>query len=204
MANEQMKEVQEEVKVATQEESPATAQEDGKGIPVKVNAGIKFTLLKNDFVVAFQKDGNVVSILLAPTNASEKNGMTIQEMVDEIKKLMGVGSEDTEVKGLEEQLQKTVKSVGKTEGDDSFKPMEITISLQQAFLYYRSETNGSEKTVKDLEYAFSLSVDMSKMLDKIDIFNLKEITLSVWKTDRKKVTESMNMFKIEDFLKEEA
>ncbi len=177
----------------------AEEKQEGNDIPVKVNAGIKFTLLKNDFVAVLQKENKVLSILLAPTNAPGENGITIKEMVDEIKELMGVEDNDNnqEIKDMTKQLKDTVGSVGK--GD----PMEIAIFLQQAFLYYRSAEDALGKPVKSLEYAFSLRVDTSKLLDKIGFFNLNEVTLSVWKTERKKVTDSMNMFKIEDFLKEE-
>ncbi len=174
-------------------------RKEGNNIPVKVNAGIKFTLLKNNFVAALQKEDKVLSILLAPTNAPGENGITIKEMVDEIKDLMGAKDNDPEVQDMTNQLENTVSSVG----EGGLDPMEIKIFLQQAFLYYRSAEDGSEKSVKSLEYAFSLRVDTSKLLKKMDFFNLDEVTLSVWKTERKKVTDSMNMFKIEDFLKEE-
>lgn len=112
-----------------------------KNIPVKVNAGIKFTLLKNHFVAALQKDDEALSILLAPTESSEEKGITIKEMVEEIKGLMGAESDDSEVNEMENQLKDTVSAVGnkKVEGEGGFDPMAIEIFLQQAFLYYRSE-----------------------------------------------------------------
>ncbi len=174
-------------------------RKEGNNIPVKVNAGIKFTLLKNNFVAALQKEDKVLSILLAPTNAPGKNGITIKEMVGEIKELMRAEDNDPEVQDMTNQLENTVSSVG----EGGLDPMEIKIFLQQAFLYYRLEKDDSGESVKNLEYAFSLRVDTSKLLKEMDFFNLNEVTLSVWKTERKKVTDSMNMFKIEDFLKEE-
>ncbi|MCM1121510.1 MAG: hypothetical protein NC416_02895 [Eubacterium sp.] len=193
MANEQM---MEQTKVR---------QED---ISVKVNAGIRFTLLKNNFVAALQKDEEALSILLVPTNAPGEKGITIREMVDEIKEMIGAGDDDPEVNDMTKQLEDTVNSVGNQNVEGGFHPMEIEIFLQQAFLYYRlgkNESGGDESgnSAKTLEYAFSLRVDTTKMLKKMDFFSLDEITLSVWKTDRKKVTESMNMFLIEDFLQEE-
>ena len=64
------------------------------------------------------------------------------------------------------------------------------------------DRDGTEE--KELEYAFSLKADTSKLLGSIDLFTLDEIYFSVWKTNRKKVTDTMNMFMIEDFLKETA
>lgn len=196
MANEK-KEV-----IPQEEVRPEVISQEEKNIPVKVNAGIKFTLLKNNFMAALQKDEDALSILLAPTHSPGENGITIQEMVKEIKELMGAKDDDPEVKDMEEQLENTVSSVGNQEAPGGFDPLAIEIYLQQAFLYYRSGKDGAGNTAKKLEYAFSLRVDTTKMLKKMDFFSLDEITLSVWKTDRKKITDSMNMFMIEDFLKE--
>ena len=82
--------------------------------------------------------------------------------------------------------------------------MSIRIYVQQAFLYYRSAKKEDGTEEKELEYAFSLKADTSKLLGSIDLFTLDEIYFSVWKTNRKKVTDTMNMFMIEDFLKETA
>lgn len=184
------------------EQTAVAVKTEGKDIPVKVNAGIRFTLLKNHFVAALQKDEKALSILLMPTDSPEEKGITVREMVEEIKGLMGAGSDDPEVRDMEQQLTDTVRSVGDEKAEGGFDPMAIEIFLQQAFLYYRSEEDESGGKVKKLEYAFSLRVDAAKMLKQMDFFSLDEISLSIWKTDRKKVTEQMKMFMIEDFLKE--
>lgn len=173
-------------------------------IPVRINAGVKFTLLKNHFVAALEKDGDVMMLLLAPTDSAGQEGMTIQEMVNEVKKLMGAKEGDPEVAGMEEQLNETVQNMSDPSKTGSgFDPMSIRIYVQQAFLYYRSaKKDGTAQ--KDLEYAFSLKADTSKLLKSMDLFTLDEIYFSVWKTNRKKVTDTMNMFMIEDFLKETA
>lgn len=172
-------------------------------IPVRINAGVKFTLLKNRFVAALQKDGDVMMLLLAPTDSGGMAGMSIQEMVDEVAKLMGTKKEDSEIQEMEKQLNGTVGSMTDSEKvKEGFDPMSITVYVQKAFLYYRTEKKADGKTEKNLEYAFSLKADMSKLLGEMDLFTLDEIYFSVWKTNRKKVTDSMNMFLIEDFLNE--
>ena len=187
---------------------PEIVMEGGTGtdvtIPVRINAGVKFTLLKNHFVAALEKDGDVMMLLLAPTDSAGGEGMTIQEMVEEVKKLMGAKEGDEEVKKMETQLNSTVNSMSDPKkAGGGFDPMSIRIYVQQAFLYYRSaKEDGTEE--KELEYAFSLKADTSKLLGSIDLFTLDEIYLSVWKTNRKKVTDTMNMFMIEDFLRETA
>lgn len=177
----------------------------GVAIPVRINAGVKFTLLKNHYVAAIEKDGDVMMLLLAPTDSAGQEGMTIQEMVGEVKKLMGAKDGDPEIKGMEDQLNGTVQSMSDpNKAGKGFDPMSIRIYVQQAFLYYRSAKKEDGTTEKELEYAFSLKADTSKLLSSMDLFTLDEIYFSVWKTNRKKVTDSMNMFMIEDFLKETA
>lgn len=175
-------------------------------IPVRINAGVKFTLLKNHFVAALEKDGDVMMLLLAPTDSAGQEGMTVKEMVDEVKKLMGAKDGDPEVAKMESELKGTVEGMSDPEKAKSgFDPMSIRIYVQQAFLYYRTGGKNEDGTVKkELEYAFSLKADTSKLLGKMDLFTLDEIYFSVWKTNRKKVTDTMNMFMIEDYLKETA
>lgn len=197
----------EKKEVVTGGEGEVTVEETGTDvtIPVRINAGVKFTLLKNHFVAALEKDGDVMMLLLAPTDSAGQEGMTVQEMVNEVKKLMGAKEGDPEVEGMEKQLNGTVQSMSDPSKTESgFDPMSIRIYVQQAFLYYRSAKKEDGTTQKELEYAFSLKADTSKLLKSMDLFTLDEIYFSVWKTNRKKVTDTMNMFMIEDFLKETA
>lgn len=195
------REEKKEVEIVSAVEGAGTAV----AIPVRINAGVKFTLLKNHYVAALEKNGDVMMLLLAPTDSAGREGMTIQEMVNEVTKLMGAKKDDPEIKGMETQLNSTVQSMSdpqKAEG--GFDPMSIRIYVQQAFLYYRTEKKTDGTTEKNMEYAFSLKADTSKLLGSMDLFTLDEIYFSVWKTNRKKVTDSMNMFMIEDFLNETA
>lgn len=195
------KEEKKEVEIVSNVEGAGTAV----AIPVRINAGVKFTLLKNHYVAALEKNGDVMMLLLAPTDSAGREGMTIQEMVNEVTKLMGAKKDDPEIKGMETQLNSTVQSMSdpqKAEG--GFDPMSIRIYVQQAFLYYRTEKKPDGTKEKNMEYAFSLKADTSKLLGSMDLFTLDEIYFSVWKTNRKKVTDSMNMFMIEDFLNETA
>ena len=148
---------------------PEIVLEGGTGtdvaIPVRINAGVKFTLLKNHFVAALEKDGDVMMLLLAPTDSAGQEGMTIQEMVEEVKQLMGAKEGDKEVADMETQLNSTVSSMSDPKKAGSgFDPMSIRIYVQQAFLYYRSAKKEDGTKEKELEYAFSLKADTSKLL----------------------------------------
>ena len=159
---------------------PEIVMEGGTGtnvaIPVRINAGVKFTLLKNHFVAALEKDGDVMMLLLAPTDSAGQEGMTIQEMVEEVRKLMGAKEGDKEVADMETQLNSTVNSMSDPKkAGGGFNPMSIRIYVQQAFLYYRSAKKEDGTEEKELEYAFSLKADTSKLLGSIDLFTLDEI-----------------------------
>lgn len=174
-------------------------------LPVCVNAGIKFKLFSAHFVAAVQKDEKALQVLLAPADAEENEGITIEKIVSEIRGLMGVQKDEKnpELEGMEKQLVSTVGGVTKKEAVEpgkAFDPMAIRVFIRQAFVYYRKETGEGAKS--SLEYAFSLQIDPSKMLKKMEVFELNEITLAVWKTNRTKVKEKMKMFDIDQYLKE--
>lgn len=174
-------------------------------LPVCVNAGIKFKLFSAHFVAAVQKDEKALQVLLAPADAEENEGITIKQIVSEIRGLMGAkeGEKNPELEGMEKQLESTVGGMANKEAvdlDKAFDPMAIRVFIRQAFVYYRKEAGEGAKS--SLEYAFSLQIDQSKMLKKMEVFELNGITLAVWKTNRMKVKEKMKMFDIDQYLKE--
>lgn len=191
---------------------------------IKVNANVNFVLFKNPFVAALEKDEEAMMLLLAPSSTEGRKSITVGEMIDEVKKLLGKGDEDEDIKKLSADLESNLSNVAEipgpveaeapadpaapdeedpdapvvpvvSEGETGVKTIRFTI--EQAFLYY--EKRGAESST---EYAFSLSVDTSKLLREVGIFQLKGASISVWNTDRKKILDSMKMFGIQDFLDE--
>lgn len=163
---------------------------------IKFNTGIKFTILKTNMEAVVQKSGGKWQILVTPTDVSADKGMTIKEIVEEIKALMG--GQESAVEGLEEKLDDAVTSMAEDQSN-SFDPSSITFYLRQVFIYYEKDDDGAS-----IEFAFSLEIDtsqMSQMLNKIGIFNLDGITLSIWNTNRQKIKEKMNIVDIDEYLK---
>lgn len=160
---------------------------------IGINIGAEFTILKADLTAVLQKTGKKWQVLVAPTDTIANQGMTIGEIVDEIKKLMGGAGSQTE--GLEDKLQNTVASMAAEESQSTFDPKSIKLYLRQVFVYYEKEGDASTA-----EYAFSLEVDTSQMLKNIGMFNLKKICFAVWNTDRKGVKEKMALVDINEYL----
>lgn len=183
---------------------------------IKVNANVNFVLFNNPFVAALEKDQEAMMLLLAPSGTEGRKSITVGDMISEVKKLLGKGDEDEDIKKLSADLESNLANVAtvpepevQLDPDDPDAPLNpsapsdqtgvktIRFTIEQAFLYY--EKRGEQTS---MEYAFSLSIDTSKLLKEVGIFQLKGASISVWNTDRKKILDSMKMFGIQDFLDE--
>lgn len=175
---------------------------------VNINAGVKFTLFSTHFAAAMQKDDTGLKILLIPSVAEKKEEITIGDMVEEIKSLIAPNDpKNKEVNDMTKQLTSAVNGLapedtgGKgTKPEDTtkaFDPMSIGITIEEAFLYY--EKKGTAST---FEYAFSLSLNTSKLIKQMEVFSLDGISLSVWNTTRPAVIQEMKMIGIDDYLKQ--
>lgn len=179
--------------------------ESGGKAAVHVMAGLSFTLLKVDFTAGFEKDENGYQILLLPTDNDENQGLSIKEMIDEVKKLMEKSGAEIDAGKMQDDIEGAVNGVSDPDGQktpeerEGFDPLALKVILRQAFLYYRKA--GDSKT---FEYAFSLEINMEEVMPKIDLVSLKNLSLAVWSTERKKILERMQLFHIEDILKEYA
>lgn len=175
--------------------------EENKAIPattettVNVNASVNFTLFQNPFVAAFEKKGERILLLLAPSETSGRKATTVEEIIKDIKNMLGSSAGEDELKSLQDDI---VGNIGNVTEGGSAGAMGIAITIQQAFLYYEKEGEASK-----MEYAFSLKIDTSSLLENLNgLFSLNSASISVWKTSRKRVLEMMEIFGIEDFLME--
>ena len=105
---------------------------------------IRLTYLMNDLLNAVDRDviGLQVGVELSYLTVPE------QEMVEEVRKLMGAKEGDKEVADMETQLNSTVNSMSDPKkAGGGFNPMSIRIYVQQAFLYYRpaKKEDGTEE-----------------------------------------------------------
>ena len=172
---------------------------------VNINAGVKFTLFSTHFAAAMQKDDTGLKILLIPSVAEKKKEITIGDMVEEIKSLIAPNDpKNKEVNDMTKQLTNAVNGLAPTDTETkpeekakAFDPMSIGITIEEAFLFY--EKKG---TVTTFEYAFSLSLNTSKLIKQMEFFSLDGISLSVWNTTRPAVIQEMKMIGIDDYLKQ--
>lgn len=167
---------------------------------VKINAGIKFTLLSTQFVGAVQKDDKKLEILLIPSAPEFKKEITIQEMINQIKGIVVPELKEGEPVPAEiDDMQNQMNSVVSEFGDkkSTFNSLEIGITIEEAYIYYRKE--GENPAV--FEYALSLSLNMTNLIREMEVFSLDSITLSVWNTDRPGIIQEMKMLNIDDYLK---
>lgn len=150
---------------------------------ISMRLGANFTLLRTPLFAGVQKladDG--YELLVTPTDDLSGPGMTIQEMVDDINKMMGKKATDG---GLDsEAVQNQLSALNHNSGVDF---TTIRISLNQAFVHYKS----SDKSV---EYAICIVVDAKELLPSdVGLINIQNLTLAVWNTTRPAVLKRMGL-----------
>ncbi len=167
---------------------------DAKRTPINLSLGVKFTILKTDLQAVFSKNEGEIKVLVAPTDAIANQSMSIGEVIDEIKKLMG--GEKVDEENLKGEITNAVSTVnGEGKGDVDIK--NVTFMIRQAFLYYYKKKDNSS----GMEYAFSLEISFDNMMKEIDFLSLDSISLSLWTTKRSKIIEQMGIFNIDEYLK---
>lgn len=162
--------------------------------------GIDFSLIGTSLHAAYEKHQDGYAVLLVPTPQEADKGVSIIEVINDIKKLIeGTGSK-ANTEAMAGDLTKSLSGLGqdeKTTDKESVK--DIIVKLNMAYLYIRK---GSDQTKDALEYAFQLQVITKNMIPKeiAKIVDVSNLSLSIWSTDRKKVIEQMQLITIEDYL----
>lgn len=176
-------------------------------------ASISFTLIGTDLTAAFSKSGDAYEFLIIPTSLDTANGMSIKEMVDQVNDLINKsGAADipqVEAADITKSLD-DLKSVQPDNNTGGFDPTAIRVKLQQAFLYYYHKpgpdpANPDQGAENIFEYAFQLVIITEGLFPaNFSIFNLKEVSVAIWKTGKKKILERMRLVNIKDYLAENA
>lgn len=147
---------------------------------LSMRLGANFTLLRTPLFAGIQKLGeDGYELLVTPTDNLAGPGMTIQEMVEDINKMMGKeGNLDAET------VQKELSALKPNASVDFSK---IRISLNQAFVHYKSSDDS-------VEYAICIMVDAKELLPSdVGLINLQNLTLAVWNTTRSSVLARMGL-----------
>lgn len=168
--------------------------------------GVDFSLIGTKLHAMYKKDTNGYKILLIPTLQSGNEGITIQELIDDIKSLTesvtGSNSLNTEelTTALDGAVQEAADEEGKKGVNDKLPDTsEIRIILSMAYLYINKE---DEQEKSDIEYAFNLNILTTGLIPKAlsSIVTVDHIGISVWNTERTQILNQMSIVKIEDYL----
>ncbi len=160
--------------------------------------GIDFSLIGTNLHAAYEKKGeDGYAVLLIPTAQEAETGVSIGKVIEDIKKLAANAGSEADTGGLEKNLAESLEGT-KSDGG-SFDLDKIVVKLDMAYLYIRkgAGTNGDA-----LEYAFQFRVLTEGFIPKeiAQIVDVSNLSLSVWNTSRKKVTEQMQLITIDDYL----
>lgn len=165
--------------------------------PLSANIGIDFSLIGTKLHAAYEKSGtDGYAVLLMPSEQMAECGVSIGEVISDLKGLVNGVDENADTSGMEESLQSGVSGLVE-EGGEGFDLNQLVIKLQMAFLYIKK--TGKEST---LEYAFQLQVISKDLIPKKiqKLVSVDNLFISVWNTERKKVMDKMALVMIDDYL----
>ena len=144
-----------------------------------------FMILGTKLVAEYYKNGEQNYFLLMPTDEADARSITVEEMLNDIKILVGDTLDTTE-------LINCMNSIG-------INVDKIKVSLQMAYFYMISD--GKDKNNNNTEYAFHLEIDTSEGLPaSFKLFDINKIGFAIWNTERPKIISQMNLYKPEDLL----
>lgn len=144
-----------------------------------------FMILGTKLVAEYYKNGEQNYFLLMPTDETDARSITVEEMLNDIKILVGDTLDTTE-------LINCMNSIG-------ISVDKIKVSLKMAYFYMISD--GTNKNNNKTEYAFHLEIDTSEVLPaSFKLFDINKIGFAIWNTERPKIISQMNLYKPEDLL----
>lgn len=163
---------------------------------LKASVGVDFDLLGTRLHAAYEKRGeNNYSVLLLPSVEHADNGISIGEVIEDIKKLVKKVDDKADTGEMEKDLQSGIDSLSK-EGEESVLD-KLIVKLQMAYLYIHKTGETSE-----LEYAFQLQVVTRGMIpDGVNqLIDVDNVSISVWNTTRQKVLDRMSLVTIDEYI----
>ena len=169
---------------------------------------VDFSLIGTKLHAMYKKDANGYKILLIPTVQSGNEGVTIKELIDDIKNLTKnvTGSDSLNTEDLTNVLDAAVEeSAGeagtskKSTNDKLPDTSQIRIILNMAYLYISKQ---GEQQESQIEYAFNLNILTTGLIPKVlsSIVTVDHIGIAVWNTERTQILNQMSIAKIEDYL----
>lgn len=160
----------------------------GTTASVNVVAGMEFVLLGSSLVAGAEMIGDDKHIFLHQDVTSPNAGVTIDQMIADVRQLMGLDA-GAAVPGLSsDQISKQLAVV--KDPKSTFDLGSIRIVLRTAYVDILIPKTG-DKTV---EYAFRIDVNAEGLIPAdIKLVNIKRISLAVWNTTNEKIKKQLSI-----------
>lgn len=113
---------------------------------LKVSMGIDFSLIGTNLRAMYEKNGEDYAILLAPTEQTANEGVSIGELIRDIKSMTKevTGDDNVDTTQLEQAMTSAAAEGAGTGGDGTKMNLNsIRIRLQMAYLYIRKTAGGA-------------------------------------------------------------
>lgn len=167
---------------------------------LNASVGIDFSLLGTNLHAAYEKKGaEGYAVLLLPTEQNANNGVSIGNVIDDIKKLVSKTDSGASTDGMEKDLMDGVSSLPIAgEGNEKTNALNnLIVKLQMAYLYIRKDG-----TTSQLEYAFQLQVIAKDVIPKeiSGLVDVDNVSISVWNTSRQKILDKMSLVTIDEYI----
>ncbi|MFQ9515040.1 MAG: hypothetical protein ACLRZ9_04340 [Eubacterium sp.] len=162
--------------------------------------GIDFSLIGTQLHAAYEKRGeDGYAILLMPSEQMADNGVSIGEVIEDIKKMVNKVNENADTTGMEADLNEGLSSLSENKGTDQnkFELNKLMVKLQMAYLYIEKT-----KETSVLEYAFQIQIISKDVIPAAirELVSVDNISFSVWNTNRKKVIDKMALVTIGEYI----
>lgn len=165
--------------------------------PISVNVGIDFSLLTTKLHAVYEKrEAGEYAVLLAPSEPTADKGVSMKAAIEDIKKLINGVDKEADTSQMETDMQKELSRLG-DEQANGFNFDNLVVKLSMAYLYI-SKT-GENSTV---EYAFQLQIITEGVIPKEikGLIDVDTISISIWNTQRKRITEQMGLVSVNEYL----
>lgn len=136
------------------------------------------SLLGTNLSAGYKKDDKGFTILICPGEKNANTGISITDVVDDIKKLLGqTMPADFSVSTIQNKLIETNSKVDKTTFDFS----KVILKLSALYIRY-SEIKDGDSTKTTSEYALKLDILTNDFIPEElrSIFNVTSLSIALW------------------------
>ncbi len=164
---------------------------------MKFSLAVDFSLLETPLGAMMVKEGKGARILVIPTAAEDAPAVSLEKLIEDIKKI--AGGADTEK--LNKALQDAVNSANEENKEDSGAEAidlnKVTFTLKMLYLYIDTT---KEETIT--EYAVNVLINTEGLIPAAlkSLVDVKNVGVAVWNTNRRNVLDRMAIVSVNDYL----